>query len=622
MDEEQLQSEADKKANTLGGSADTLGKQADNTTPNKAPTFGAQSSDIKASPASPAPAAAGEPKKQGPTTSGRFTNLQSYLKAGSPEKLSAGISGRMGAQQARAQSQLGSQKTQFQADLAKSSDEAKSAIGAASGAISQISDIKPKQPAQAAPVSEPAPSSAEPTIERSEPKVEDLAKTVQSGLQTEYKGPMALGSAAALSSQGQKFAETAQNLRSQEGRSSIIRDFSGKPTMTSGQSKLDLLMLQGNKDALGNIARRAQQGRAFGTQVAQEAKTAEDLAKTAKQDVSAQAEGLKGQLGTAQENLQKAIQADIDANKATIEAAQRSEGAKAYVDSLLANNPELAKMVNVDQLVKDVSEGKTDILGKFNLGDVGISNYNKDFYDRYKTLLSLQGKEQEALELGEFGEVKGQFGDEAMRQELAGQIGNIQQMPTAKDYEKFAGMDVNKAFKPNKDGKSLIDHAITNSKDFYSGVLLGNENDRKNLESMLPASVKAKAWAEAQKYFPSNLDDADTARNWRNNKDQIIRNEYYKNLIKGGPEKLAADLKALRNEYRSINAQQDAIRNILGNYATFTGFTAPQTSYDSMLKAEADRSQSASGRLQNAIKAIGAVNNPQGSYARRTMRSN
>lgn len=166
----------------------------------------------------------GSPTTKGPTSSGRFTNIQSYLKAnnGQSEALSNKLSN------------LGTQ-TQQKFDTAKT-DFNKEAATAQVPLNQGIIDTAASNPSNFSQIANTADKQA-----------------FNRMLAGNYTGPVSLGNQEQLNLNAQNYKTLANQGGTESGRFNLLKTFFNRPNYTRGQQTLDNLMVQADKNQLKQL---------------------------------------------------------------------------------------------------------------------------------------------------------------------------------------------------------------------------------------------------------------------------------------------------------------------------------------------------------------------------------
>jgi hypothetical protein len=261
--------------------------------------------------------------------SGSFTNIQNFLGANKnfAQKqggLAGKISGRIGTQVGQAQKTLASEKQKFGQTLGnikQGAEQTKQAMEPSLGYLGGAEGTKFSQqfqrdeqgnlvrrstPGEMSVAAEPQANNAAPTLNT------DLAKqNIQKAIEMKYAGPERLGAEKELEASKQSLGELGQATANQEGRFGLLKRFFNKPTYSTGQQRLDQLLVQGNQPQLealrGTRQKTAQFGGAFDKARGQ---ALQDVAQTrgTVQEIAGQAKTRTGEIaGTAEQQMLKDI---------------------------------------------------------------------------------------------------------------------------------------------------------------------------------------------------------------------------------------------------------------------------------------------------------------------------
>lgn len=208
-----------------------------------------------------------------PTSSGRFTNLQKFVKAnqpGSGQGLSGQISKKVESQARDVQQGVQGAQEQFQQRVQQSLQPVQSAQQLSEQIKTDASKLTDEQMQQALGVRD-----------------------------YKYTGPQGLSNIEQTQSQAQQIQQIGQNLGSESGRFQTLRNLFAKPTYSTGQQRLDQLLLQtapGQQQVLSQIRKTAGQ---VGSELSKAQQTAQQQALGAQQAGLQASEGLKTAVGEA-----------------------------------------------------------------------------------------------------------------------------------------------------------------------------------------------------------------------------------------------------------------------------------------------------------------------------------
>lgn len=247
---------------------------------NQQPVMGAQQATVQGGGMQTAqqPAA---PQQKG---SGRFTNLQGFLQAnkGFAQKqggLAGKMSQRIGTQVGQAQQTLATEKQKFgqtlggiKQEAVKTKEATRPSLGYLSGyggteaekqyqfdEAGNITGLKPQaQPGQMQLAVQPEQAQA-PQMD-----INQASENIRKAQELKYTGPERLGAEKELEAQKQTLGELGQATASQEGRFGLLNRFFGRPTYSTGQQRLDQLLVQGNQPQLQKLLGTRQQTAQFG----------------------------------------------------------------------------------------------------------------------------------------------------------------------------------------------------------------------------------------------------------------------------------------------------------------------------------------------------------------------
>lgn len=250
----------------------------------QAPTTGGGGEAAESSGGGNAPKPAGAP-----TSSGRFTNLQTYLKANSGyNKEGGGLAGQV----------YNTLDTQGKG-VAKDINDTTSSYNTAA----QNAAIKDN------------PQWSQNVLNHPENASDEDVKKYQTYMQGQYKGPMSLSDISGygdVAANTENFKQTADLAGSESGRRALLGKLYGTGgNYTSGQQSLDNLLLQGNQDQLSKLNQVGSIGNNLSKQLsdAQQASIDQGLNNKAEAATTGQhlTDLLKGSINTNQEALQSKL---------------------------------------------------------------------------------------------------------------------------------------------------------------------------------------------------------------------------------------------------------------------------------------------------------------------------
>ena len=278
----------------------------------------------------------GQMGQQGPTSSGRFTNIQKYL--GANQQAGAKVANTIGKdiekQTQNVANSIQNSKQQFQNQANQgrlTQNDLTSAQNVIQGAGlgTQANDISQFQ-------------------------------RVSSG---QYKGPQEMQDSDQLSAKTQNVVQQGKQLENQGGRFNLLRQYFSTPTYTKGQQNLDEMILGQNNQNLGNVRRQT-----LGLQ----SQTSQDL-NAARQLAGEYANQSRDIGNRAQQELSKATSTDTEALNNKFRQAQEKE-------------TELAGLYK--KRSGDISQGSIDeeTANALGLSDlIGKNIYNLDLGSYLKT---------------------------------------------------------------------------------------------------------------------------------------------------------------------------------------------------------------------------------------------
>lgn len=230
--------------------------------------------------ASPASTGGTNPK---PTSSGRFQNLNAYLKA------NQGFNREGGGLAGKVNQNLTSRASTLQKDFAQAQQDYQTTLNNARQRYDQqFVDQSLANPEQA-----------------------DVNKFAQYRDAT-YKGPTELDPNRTLRSQAENFSNLANNTNTEGGRLQLLNQLYNKPTYSRGQKALDNLFLQANPDQLNSLKSNRIVANQVNNNLGQAQSEAAAKAIEATQEANATREATRNALGGAitgfDANMQNAVQ--------------------------------------------------------------------------------------------------------------------------------------------------------------------------------------------------------------------------------------------------------------------------------------------------------------------------
>ena len=210
------------------------------------------------------------------TSSGRFTNISSYLQANSGQNLAGRVGENIQQKQTELQNQVGQAKDQF-------GRQAESSMGQIRAGGALAGDLE-KDPVAIA-------------------GDETKSKQIGGALSAKYTGPQQLGNITQLQSGAQNLQQLAGGTATEAGRFGLLQQMFNRPTYTGGQQKLDNLLLQSDPRQLKQL----QQSRVGAAQVGRELGVANTSAQTQAQRLAEEAA-----------NTQRALRGVIDTQSGKI----------------------------------------------------------------------------------------------------------------------------------------------------------------------------------------------------------------------------------------------------------------------------------------------------------------
>jgi hypothetical protein len=227
--------------------------------------------------------AGANPGGQKASSSGRFSNIQSFIKANDASKLGDQFTGKIGEETGKAQGQLSEAKSAVDKS-AQSTGEAVAAARAKNSGLGQT--LAGAYQAQGGPVSE-------------EQFGQNLAGLKQN-LGMQYQGVEDLGNQDVMRAQAQNLSAMGQATQSASGRNALLNRFYGTPQYAAGQRTLDTVLLGSQRPKLQQAASQAN---SFGGQLDTARRTALGQVGQAREGVTNVVnetnQAVQGQIGSA-----------------------------------------------------------------------------------------------------------------------------------------------------------------------------------------------------------------------------------------------------------------------------------------------------------------------------------
>jgi hypothetical protein len=242
------------------------------------------------------------------TTSGRFTNVTNYLKANQP---GAGVAGKIatgiGGEQAKVGQQIDKERQKFESDVERGAQSWQGAYATPAQQTEQgssPSDIpdkevapQPQQPQAYAGATPAMNSIINKAVSNPTSLTPEEITQYNTWRTAQYGGPQQMGDLGAVKAGMQNVQQMGQMAGSEAGRFGLLRSMFNKPTYSSGQQKLDQLLIQGSPEQMQQLKQaRAGVGN-LGTQLQTAQQKAEVLAQQKSQEAEAIRSGAAGALG-------------------------------------------------------------------------------------------------------------------------------------------------------------------------------------------------------------------------------------------------------------------------------------------------------------------------------------
>lgn len=310
------------------------------------------------------PQAAATPGQQKAGSSGRFQNVQSFIKANQPQQFAQQVSGKVGEVKQGAEQALGKAQGQVQSQAQQIGQQIAQNKQAQQGFAQSFR--QGLQQDQAAADFDPG------------------YEALKQGLGMQYGGVDELQNQAMLRAKAQDLSAVGQAAQTQGGRSALLQRFYGNPQYSAGQRSLDTALLGSQTK---DLRRLVGQGEQFKGRLGTAVQEAQRDIERQKGEVAGFREESKGLAGA----LKGEGEADIREQFAKF--AEREEAAK---KAALDPNRQVAQAMGLD-----IGAGaKLDIDSK-TLQDLGILGFKSDIANINKEDLSQIGR----VNVGQAGQV-------------------------------------------------------------------------------------------------------------------------------------------------------------------------------------------------------------------------
>jgi hypothetical protein len=304
------------------------------------------------------------PGQQKAGSSGRFQNVQSFIKANQPQQFAQQVSGKVGEVKQGAEQALGKAQSQVQSQAQQIGQQiAQNRQGQQGFAQSFRQGLQQDQAAG---------------------DFDQGYEALKSGIGMQYGGVDELQNQAMLRAKAQDLSAVGQAAQSQGGRSALLQRFYGQPGYSAGQRSLDTALLGSQTK---DLKRLVGQGGQFKARLGEAVGQAQRDIDTQKAGVAALREESKGLAGA----LKGEGEADI--REQFTKFAEREEAAK---QAALAQDRKVAQAMGLD-----IGAGAKMDLDSKTLQDLGILGFKSDIANINKEDLNQIGR----VNVGQAGQV-------------------------------------------------------------------------------------------------------------------------------------------------------------------------------------------------------------------------
>lgn len=431
----------------------------------------AQTTQIGANQGQPS---AGQVKAQGPSSSGRFANIQSFLKANQSGQIGQQVGQQVGAEKQKATQKLQESKDAFGGQIGQVRAGVEASNKAVNEGIAQLNQAQDF------------------TVDDSGADL--VAANIKKAQDLRYEGPQSLGSEEQLYGQAQNLAQIGQASKSEGGRAALLQRFFGRdrPTYSAGQNKLDNLLLGRQSSALADVRRT---GKDFTRDV-----TAAE--QQALKDIGSQQEAIKTNKAAAESQLadflsrsEANLGQDLEAIASADTAARRAAPSIYAGFSAGGDYSKYLRGGNTDAY--DSTSNVYSRLSAPELEAIGALNFNSELQGKNitdaATRAALLGRANTA-QAGTFNKLAGLIGKEA--------LASGEQLSAGKYSDLDAGAFDSFKQQIQADAKSLLDSGAFNKADYTKDFsMAGSPISGKSFDT---ERLKADAYSKAlANYFAS-----------------------------------------------------------------------------------------------------------------------
>lgn len=349
-----------------------------------------------------------------PTSSGRFQNLNAYLKANSGANVGNRVNDTLSSQGNQLQQNFATAKQNYQ----QSVDNARQRYD--QNLVSQAG----QDPAAFV-------------------KNQDNVNKFNKMRDASYQGPTEMDQDYNLRGQAQNFSDLAGQTGTEQGRYGVLRQIYNKPTYSQGQQNLDNLLLQSNPEQLKQL----QDSRVLANQIQSQLGNTLNQGKTYANEAQKETDLTRNQTRSALDNLVTGFDSGMTGNvkNAISDYNQRFQDEQKALQSGKLGSDDLAKLINNGDLYKLGDKG----LNIYNLNPANYlnksQNYNPDDVNTINQLKTQVAQSGDYNKINALRQLEGNLAqgdvskvlDTYSNPQMAGQF--QQQTPYSFDTSKFQG---------------------------------------------------------------------------------------------------------------------------------------------------------------------------------------
>lgn len=310
---------------------------------------------------------AGQVKAQGPSSSGRFANIQSFLKANQSGQIGQQVGQQVGAEKQKATQKLQESKDAFGGQIGQVRAGVEASNKAVNEGIANLANGGEYNPSETA--------------------FNAGVQALSSAKNLAYTGPEQLANTEQLYGQSQNLQQIGQASKTEGGRAALLQRFFGRdrPTYSTGQNKLDNLLLGRQSGALADVRRSASN---FTKDLSQSEQAALSSAAGLKGNITDLNKLASDEAVKAQSALESDVIADTTANANSQYAKAVSDFNNSGIRETLGNDITFDQAVNagyvaVPEALKRLVQGQGTV--------TDISALDKNRAARLKALGGLTG---------------------------------------------------------------------------------------------------------------------------------------------------------------------------------------------------------------------------------------